>query len=366
MIGAAGRYRPGGTGGGGSAGRAAASDSVASSAPGFDRHSQRPGLAVSGAAPNGSSEAAAVGLHLHVGQCSRAARATHRQAPAGRTYDGLFVIVESFMPVVQPIRTVVSTKAPPCLSRIVLTIDPTCTPAEVADHYRRVRGREYGRLRRLTEKHAALAVFRAEQPGERISREQIQVWNSQVTRRQPGWRYKQLKLFIRDAETALERLLDPGRRGGGPRGKKTGQRRGPSVARRSPTNSAARRPLIVERRALLERFQAAPKRSKERREFRQQLDEIRTRWRGLRTTLRLTEPKSARSRRTIQMPCVVSTALKVHRRRQLEERLTAAGSGAWNDAGLVFTSPIGTPIDPRNATRAFHTVLKATSGDTVP
>jgi integrase len=57
------------------------------------------------------------------------------------------------------------------------------------------------------------------------------------------------------------------------------------------------------------------------------------------------------------MPNVVVTALKAHRTRQREDRLAAGG--AWEDSGLVFTSPIGTPVDPRNVTREFRVLLKA-------
>src|SRR5262249_36676212 len=42
-----------------------------------------------------------------------------------------------------------------------------------------------------------------------------------------------------------------------------------------------------------------------------------------------------------------------------EDRL-AAGS-AWHDSGLVFTTPIGTAIDARNATRAFRALCQAAS-----
>lgn len=77
----------------------------------------------------------------------------------------------------------------------------------------------------------------------------------------------------------------------------------------------------------------------------------------MRTTLRLTEPKSVRSRRTIRLPSIVAEALKQHRTRQRRERLAAGG--AWEDTGLVFTSPIGSPLEPRNATREFHTILTA-------
>jgi integrase len=126
---------------------------------------------------------------------------------------------------------------------------------------------------------------------------------------------------------------------------------------RSGGDSAMRRPLIIERRELRTRLASAATRSAERREVRKQLEALRVRWREVRTTLRLTEPKSTRSRRTIRMPGMVVRALKSHRTRQLEERLAAGG--AWEDSGLVFTSPFGTPLDPRNITREFHAMLIA-------
>ncbi len=124
---------------------------------------------------------------------------------------------------------------------------------------------------------------------------------------------------------------------------------------RSGGDSAARRPLIVERRELRKRIAAAPKRSAERRELRARLNALRERWRTVRATLKTTEPKSTRSRRTIRMPAVVVAALKAHRTRQLEDRLAAGGT--WSDSGLVFTSPIGTALEPRNVTREFHALL---------
>jgi integrase len=35
---------------------------------------------------------------------------------------------------------------------------------------------------------------------------------------------------------------------------------------------------------------------------------------------------------------------------------------AWQDSGLVFVSPIGTPLDPRNVTRQFQAMLAAAPG----
>jgi integrase len=127
---------------------------------------------------------------------------------------------------------------------------------------------------------------------------------------------------------------------------------------RSGGDSGARRPLMASRREIRAQIASAPRRSAERRQLREQLEGLRVEWRKVRTGLRMTEPKSARSRRTIHMPAIVVTALKGHRTRQLEERL-AAGS-AWKESGLLFTSPIGTALDPRNVGREFH-VLLATS-----
>lgn len=67
--------------------------------------------------------------------------------------------------------------------------------------------------------------------------------------------------------------------------------------------------------------------------------------------LTLVDPKTQRSRRTIALPDVALTALREHRRRQLETRMAA---DYWDDQGFVFASTIGTGIEPRNLVRAFH------------
>jgi len=68
------------------------------------------------------------------------------------------------------------------------------------------------------------------------------------------------------------------------------------------------------------------------------------------------EPKSARARRTVPLPAPALAALREHRRRQLEERL-ALGE-AWQETGLVFTSSIGTPLDPRGVQRLLQRLLQ--------
>ena len=82
---------------------------------------------------------------------------------------------------------------------------------------------------------------------------------------------------------------------------------------RSGGDSAARRPLAIERRELRKRIVATPKRSVERRALWQQLEANRAKWRKLRTEIRFVEPKSMRSRRTIRMPQIVASALKAQR-----------------------------------------------------
>ena len=72
--------------------------------------------------------------------------------------------------------------------------------------------------------------------------------------------------------------------------------------------------------------------------------------------LQAAAPKTEQSRRVLNLPQVCIRALRSRRARQAEERL-AAGP-AWQENGLIFTTPIGTPIDPRNLHRRFKALLK--------
>jgi integrase len=64
--------------------------------------------------------------------------------------------------------------------------------------------------------------------------------------------------------------------------------------------------------------------------------------------------RSTAGRRTVALPPVAVDALRAHRARQAAERL-AAGE-LWEDQGLVFSSEIGTPLDPSNVRRTFRRV----------
>jgi integrase len=70
--------------------------------------------------------------------------------------------------------------------------------------------------------------------------------------------------------------------------------------------------------------------------------------------LRFSEPKNA-SRRTVGLPQRAVSALKSHRKHQLEEKL-AAGP-LYRDEGLVFASGHGTPIDAQNVVNRYYKPL---------
>lgn len=62
------------------------------------------------------------------------------------------------------------------------------------------------------------------------------------------------------------------------------------------------------------------------------------------------EPKTAKSRRIVPLPGICVEAMVEHRLRQAEERAKAVW---WPDTDYVFTTKVGTPIEPRNLTRHF-------------
>jgi integrase len=72
--------------------------------------------------------------------------------------------------------------------------------------------------------------------------------------------------------------------------------------------------------------------------------------------LLLSEPKTEKSRRALPLPSLLIASLRAHRSRQLEERLRAGEH--WQQTDFVFTTQIGTPIEPRNLNRTFDALLK--------
>jgi len=73
--------------------------------------------------------------------------------------------------------------------------------------------------------------------------------------------------------------------------------------------------------------------------------------------LHLVSTKTRSSAATLAAPPGLMQILREHKRRQQQERL-ALGE-AWPNTDLVFTSTTGTPLEPRNATRAWSSIRLA-------
>jgi len=72
--------------------------------------------------------------------------------------------------------------------------------------------------------------------------------------------------------------------------------------------------------------------------------------------LGVTEPKTAKSRRTVPLSESVVGTLRALRLQQTQERLKAGSQ--WQQTGYVFTTEFGEPCDPRNALRAFKVAAR--------
>jgi integrase len=70
----------------------------------------------------------------------------------------------------------------------------------------------------------------------------------------------------------------------------------------------------------------------------------------------ISEPKPSRGRRTVRLSEPIVVALRTHRTRQLERRLSAGPD--WKEADYVFTSSIGTPIDAKALAHVFTALLE--------
>lgn len=72
----------------------------------------------------------------------------------------------------------------------------------------------------------------------------------------------------------------------------------------------------------------------------------------------ISEPKTARSRRTVPLSPAIVALLRKHKAGQAAERLKAANR--WGgDSGLVFTTEFGAPVDPRNLLRVLEVAAQS-------
>lgn len=72
---------------------------------------------------------------------------------------------------------------------------------------------------------------------------------------------------------------------------------------------------------------------------------------GTTSRVEISELKTRRSRRVLHLTLGIIESLDAHAAHQAQER-EAAGD-AWADRGLIFTTSIGTPIDPDNFAKDF-------------
>lgn len=69
----------------------------------------------------------------------------------------------------------------------------------------------------------------------------------------------------------------------------------------------------------------------------------------------LRHPKTAGSRRTLEIPPVTVEALRAHAVRQHQQRMLADSS--WQEQKLTFTTRVGTPVDTTNVLHGFQKIL---------
>jgi len=63
----------------------------------------------------------------------------------------------------------------------------------------------------------------------------------------------------------------------------------------------------------------------------------------------VSEPKTDRSRRPVPLGAPLVAMLRARRKQQAPEQPRAANQ--WQNSGLVFTTELGTPVEPRNILR---------------
>ncbi len=68
------------------------------------------------------------------------------------------------------------------------------------------------------------------------------------------------------------------------------------------------------------------------------------------------EPKSATSRRSLQLPAACISAFAKHKADQDAQRRWAGTR--WLEMGYVFTTRIGTPVDPRDLLREYYAITR--------
>jgi sulfotransferase family protein len=120
-------------------------------------------------------------------------------------YQATTFVLTDLVPVVEPIRSRISGGRPlhpP--TRLVLDVDPSVSPAELAKRYKTLRRQLFpGRVPHIEDRRLRLAVFVANRPAAGWD-ELLAAWNDD----HPSWAYEHLADFQRDARLTRQRLVE--------------------------------------------------------------------------------------------------------------------------------------------------------------
>jgi len=131
------------------------------------------------------------------------------QAVCSADYATTFILSGEPLPFFSCEQSVVicSTDLCSALNRIELKIDPTLSPRQVAQVYRQLREKVFGRrYRAMSEKHIRLALFTFSRPPDETLKSAMGAWNKLYPN--PKWRYRQESNFGRDRVAAKRRALE--------------------------------------------------------------------------------------------------------------------------------------------------------------
>lgn len=133
----------------------------------------------------------------------------------GATYgwpdgDGALFVLTGAIPVLKDISSDIEVCTPPAFSRILLRIDLTSTPEQVADEYKRLRHRN----RTPSLKFLRLAGWLSDRPPDEPNSVRMDAWNHQCLEwgkaaEPDDWHYESPSNFSRDCRDACNRLLNP-------------------------------------------------------------------------------------------------------------------------------------------------------------
>lgn len=123
--------------------------------------------------------------------------------------EAVMFVLTGEVPLVRPIHVEETMRFPVhAASRISMQIDPTKTPQEVAEVYKKHREHFSGkgrRQRKLEEKSLRLAMFSTTRPKDEPLKKAMRAWN----RMYPSWKYTEPTNFGRDIAAVRRRLLQP-------------------------------------------------------------------------------------------------------------------------------------------------------------